>query len=92
MTAQGFGSIKPRPRKKGEKVREDVCQQISKEISKKLHPNGEPENMRTASWIDYETGDWMFADITNRPELWHLAGFNVESKKRWDAKKSRGEN
>jgi hypothetical protein len=36
-------------------------------------------------WVDYETGDWMFADITNRPELWHLAGFDFESQKRWDA-------
>ena len=83
MTAKGFGLIKPRQFKKGEKVRTDVCQKVYKEISKQLHPNGEPKNMKTASWID-ENGSWFIADITNHPELWHLAGFNDYSKKKWN--------
>ena len=42
--------------------------------------------MRTTSWIDYQTGDLVFADITDRPDLWHLPAFIVESKERYDSK------
>ena len=81
--AKGFGSQRP-------KIREKLCTDIANQIGKRLHPNGEPPNMRTTSWIDYETGDWIFADITNRPDLWHLPAFDVESKKRYDSKMKEG--
>ena len=80
--SKGFGSQKP----KKPKVRKKLCKKIANQISKSLHPNGEPQNMRTASWIDYETGDMVFADITNRPDLWHLPAFDVESQRRYDSK------
>ena len=79
INSKGFGSQKP-------KVREKLCRSLAKKVSKELHPYGEPKNMRTTSWIDYETGDWVFADITNRTDLWHLPAFDVESKRRYDSK------
>ena len=80
----GFGNEPP---KKRPRIRKELCKKIAKEIGRSLHPNGEPPNMRTASWIDYETGDWVFADITNHPDLWDLPAFDVASQKRYDAKK-----
>ena len=80
---KGFGS--PNKDQKP-KVRMELCRKIADQIGKRLHPNGEPPNMRTASWIDYETGDWVFADITNHPDLWDLPAFDVASERRYEAK------
>ena len=82
-SSKGFGSQKP-------KVRKKLCIDIANQIKKQLHPNGQPPNMRTTSWIDYQTGDLVFADITDRPDLWHLPAFDVESKKRYDSKMKEG--
>ena len=52
---------------------------LSDSIKQKFYPEGVPSNFRARLGRDYETGNVVVLNVTDKPELWHLPIIDAES-------------
>lgn len=52
---------------------------LSDSIKQKFYPEGAPSNFKARLRRDYETGNVVVLNVTDKPELWHLPIIDDES-------------
>ena len=52
---------------------------LSDSIKQKFYPDGVPSNFKARLRRDYETGNVVVLNVTDKPELWHLPIIDDES-------------